>query len=151
MKHPDYYLVHANIAIAREPLDHPVMQGFMDLADEIDALGQRSPGFISQPVPEDEGAVYTGNQLLNLSIWDSVEDLRAFTHSGEHLAAMGHRAEWFVQGEQYNYVLYWEKRGVLPSEREVARRLTYLRQHGPTPFAFTFDKSYSVEETGGFL
>ena len=85
-------------------------------------------------------------QLLNLSIWESVESLCNFTYSGEHAAALERRGEWFVQGEKYNYVLYWDEVGVIPKESDVQKRLAYLREHGPTPYAFTFDPSFSIDE-----
>ena len=63
-----YHLIHANVAIMRAPLDDPLMAGFVDLADEIDILAQNSPGFVAQPTPPDEGQVFTGRVLLNISI-----------------------------------------------------------------------------------
>jgi len=147
MKHSDYYLIHSNIAIARESLDHPVMNDFVQMADEIDEIARNSPGFVSQPTPDDEGSIFTGNHLLNLSIWDSVESLRDFAYSNQHKLALARREEWFIQGERYNYVLYWARRGHLPTEKEVKERLDHLRKIGPSPFAFTFEEMFSVEES----
>jgi hypothetical protein len=70
----DYRLVHAYMAITRAPLDNPAM-----------------PGFVSQPTPPDEGSVFTGGALLNLSIWQSVESLDRFTHGGKHARALKRR------------------------------------------------------------
>jgi hypothetical protein len=47
--------------------------------EEIDALAQKSPGFVAQPTPADEGAVYKDDVLLNMSIWESVKSLRELT------------------------------------------------------------------------
>lgn len=146
MKNSEYYLIHANIAIAKESLDHPIMNDFVQMADEIDEIARNSPGFISQPTPGDEGSIFTGKHLLNLSIWDAAEYLRDFTFTNEHKLALSRREEWFIQGERYNYVLYWAKRGHLPTEKEVKERLVRLRQNGPSPFAFTFEEVFSIEE-----
>lgn len=148
-----FHLVHANVAIPRAPLDDPMMSGFMDRVDEIDALAQGSPGFIAQPVLPDEGAIYLEPALLNVSIWDSVENLRAFTYTGQHAEGLEQRADWFEQPESPTYVLYWSPAGSIPTEAQIKRRFDHLNQHGPTPHAFTFGQSFSVEEmlqfTGG--
>jgi len=150
MTHSAYSLIHANIAVVREALDHPVMNDFVQMADEIDEIARNSLGFVSQPTPSDEGSIYTGNHLLNLSIWDSVESLRDFTYSNQHKLALARREEWFIQGERYNYVLYWARRGHLPTENEVMERLNFLRKNGPSTFAFTFEEIFSAEESTNY-
>ena len=73
MNDPAYNLVHVNIANARGSMDDPIMKGFVDRIDEIDALAQSWPGFVAQPTLLDKGLIYTENTLVNVSIWDSVE------------------------------------------------------------------------------
>ncbi len=146
MNDSTYHLIHANLAIMRAPLDDPMMAGFVDQADQIDALAQGSPGFVAQPTPPDEGQVFTGRTLLNLSIWESVESLERFTHQGQHALALERRAEWFEQVEGPNYVFYWAPAGHIPTEAEVQGRIEYLAKHGPSPYAFTFEQRYSVAE-----
>ena len=145
-----FHLVHANVAIMLAPLSDPIMAGFLDWVDEINALAQDSPGFVAQPTPRDAGQVFTGRALLNLSIWDSVESLDRFTHHGQHATALEQRAEWFEQRAGPNYVLYWAASGHLPTEAEVQQRFDYLTKHGPTPYAFTFEHRFTVEEMLAF-
>ena len=142
----NYYLVHANIALARAPLDDPLMADFITLADEIDALASRTPGFIAQPIPPDSGMVYTGEWLLNLSLWKTVEKLRNFVYEGRHKIAMDRRTDWFIQYAKPNYVLFWTPTDQIPTEVEVQSRIEHLREHGPTPFAFTFKIPYSISD-----
>jgi hypothetical protein len=73
MSEKTYHLVHANVARMRAPLDDPLMAGFMARIEEINALAQKSPGFVTQPTPADEGAVYKDDVLLNMSIWEAVK------------------------------------------------------------------------------
>lgn len=145
-----YHLVHANVAIMRAAWDDPIMADFVNQADEIDALAQASPGYVAQPTPADEGQHFSGMALLNLSIWESVERLEAFTHQGRHALALARRAEWFEQGDGPNYVLYWAPAGHVPTEAEVKQRLDSLAARGPTPFAFTFEQRFTVEEMLAF-
>lgn len=146
MPEPIYHVVHANIAKMRAPFDDPRMAGFVARADEIDALAQASPGFIAQPTPPDEGDIYTGQTLLNLSIWESVESLERFVYQGDHALSLERRAEWFEHPEGPNYVLFWMLAGDVPTESEVKRRLDSLVAHGPTPFAFNFHQRFTVQE-----
>jgi hypothetical protein len=150
MRESAYHLIHANIAIMRAPFDDPRMADFLAMADKIDALAQAASGFVAQPEPPDEGAVYTGTTLLNLSIWESVEHLKQFTHAGQHARALERRTEWFEQSPGRNYVLFWLPAGEIPTEEEVARRMDYLVVHGPTPYAFSLDESFTIRDLQHF-
>lgn len=142
----DYHLIHANVAVMRAPFDDPIMADFIAWADEIDELASNSAGFLTMPTPPDEGALFEEPVLLNLSIWDSVENLRAFTYHGRHARALDRRLEWFVQYKGPNYVLFWAPAGHIPSEREIKDRLDHLAENGPTPYAFTFEQSFTIEQ-----
>lgn len=145
-----YHLIHANVSQGRASLDDPLMNDFADQMDEIDELAQGWPGFVAQPIPPDEGTVYTELAFLNVSIWESIEQLREFTYSGRHSELLDRRAEWFVQSNRPIYVLYWSPAGESPTEKEISQRFAYLREHGPTPLAFTFDQPFTVEQMLGF-
>jgi hypothetical protein len=146
-----YHLVHANVAHARAPLASPIMAGFVSQVDEVNSLARAAAGFVAQPTLPDEGAVYTAPFLLNVSVWESVESLEAFTHQGAHAAALERRGEWFQQ-ESANprYVLYWVPEGHLVTEREVKERLDYLGKHGVTPYAFTFEQRFTFAQALAF-
>ena len=143
---PAYHLIHANVAIARAHLDDPVMAAFVNQVDEMNTFASQSPGFVAHPRPSDQGQIFVGRALLNLSIWDSTESLSRFTHHGQHAVALERRAEWFEQTARPGYVLYWSPAGHVPTEAEVNERLDYLKKHGPTPLAFTFERPFTVEE-----
>src|SRR5260370_32870123 len=117
---------------------------FVSQIDEINSLARSAAGFVAQPTLPDEGAVYTAPFLLNVSIWESIESLEAFTHQGKHAAVLERRGECFEQqGTSPNYVLYWIPKGHLVTEKEIKERLAYLGQHGPTPNAFTFKQPFA--------
>jgi len=154
MNPPDtaaYHLVHANVAHARAPLDSPVMAGFVAQVEEINALARRAAGFVAQPAVPDEGAVFAAPFLLNVSLWESVAHLDAFTHQGRHARALEQRAEWFEQaGAGPKYVLYWIRKGHCVTERQVKGRLEYLGGHGATPYAFTFERPFTAAQAAEF-
>lgn len=41
-----YHLAQFNIARLRAPLDSPVLAGFVDQLDAVNAIGDASPGFV---------------------------------------------------------------------------------------------------------
>jgi hypothetical protein len=129
----------------RAPLDDPIMAGFVARIEAIDAIAQESLGFVAQPTPADQGAVYQDDVLLNVSIWESVEGLYEFTYSGQHAGALARRAKWFEQGDGPAYVLYWAPAGYVPTEKEIKSSFDHLCRHGATPRAFTFSHRFSVE------
>jgi hypothetical protein len=145
-KSSGYHLVHANVAHARAPLDSALMAGFVSQVDEINLRARATAGFVALPTLPDAGAVYTVPLLLNVSIWESIESLDAFTHQGTHATALERRDEWFEQhGTKPSYVLFWIPKGHIVTEKEIKERLDYLGKHGATPYAFTFKQPFRQE------
>ena len=79
--------------------------------------------------------------LINFSVWKSLEDLKEFVYSGEHLAYMRRRREWFERLEQQHLVLWWCDD--VPTIEEAKKRLDILEENGPTSEAFTFSVPFS--------
>jgi hypothetical protein len=150
MSENTYHLIHANVALARASLEDEIMSEFVEQIDEINKLASLSPGFISQPTPSDEGQIFKGNFLLNISIWESVESLSSFTHSGKHAGALDNRAKWFKPQDKPNYVLFWFPAGKVPTEVEIQKRIDYLAMHGETPYAFNFNRSFISREAKNY-
>ncbi|MGB0506592.1 MAG: DUF3291 domain-containing protein, partial [Pikeienuella sp.] len=85
-------LAQFNIATARWPLDDPRMAGFIDAVPAVNALAERSDGFIWRLIDEDgpDAPVFSpeyGDRsllTLTLSAWRDIESLRAFTWNTVH-------------------------------------------------------------------
>ena len=43
-------------------------------------------------------------------------------------------------------VLWWIPAGTIPTIEEAKERLEHLRDHGPTPLAFTFKERFAPDE-----
>jgi hypothetical protein len=145
-----YQLVHANIATPRAPLEDPLMRDFVERIDEIDALAQGWPGFIAQPMLPDERLIFSEPILVNVSTWESVENLREFTYASKHAEFLKRRTDWFIQSDLPAYVLYWAPADQVPTEAEIKLRRDHLHWNGATPLAFTFDEPYTVDEMLAF-
>ena len=97
-----FQLAQVNIGRTVAPLDSPELADFVAQLPEINALADRSPGFVWRMV-DDEGEDATGFRpdehddmlLINCSVWESVEALRNFTYNTDHLRVLSRRREWF--------------------------------------------------------
>ena len=142
-----FHLAQVNIARMNAPLETPAMAGFVARLDDINALADRSPGFIWRFQSEEGNATYLrpyddDRILFNLSVWNNVEHLRDYVYRSAHVELLRNRHEWFSGFESTYLALWWIPAGHRPSVDEAKRRLEYLGEHGPTPFAFTFKERF---------
>ena len=149
---PDtYHIAEVNIGRIRAPLDDPIMAGFVDNLVQINNLGAQAPGFVWQ-LMDDAGdstsfRVFDDERiLLNMTVWDSIDALFAFTYKSEHVEFFRRRREWFEKMDIPYLAMWWVPAGHRPTPREARDKLEYLHQHGPTPLAFTFKQRFTVEE-----
>jgi hypothetical protein len=147
-----YHLAQVNIATMLAPLDSPIMAGFMNQLDEINALAERSPGFVWRLKTDDGDATAIrafddDKIIINMSVWHSVEALYEFAYYSKHVEPFRRRGEWFERMDTPILALWWIPAGHLPTTNEARERLRYLELHGPTPYAFTFKKRFSLDET----
>jgi hypothetical protein len=146
-------LAQLNIGRVLHPLDHPQMKEFMDGLALINGTADHSPGFVWR-LQTDEGDA-TGVQhpwsedpfmFVNMSVWETVEDLQQFVFRTGHLQYLRKRAEWFEKMDQAHYVLWWVPAGHIPTLEEASERLEHYRAHGATPHAFWFGKLFPAPE-----
>lgn len=138
-----WHLAQANIARTRAPLDDPIMHGFVSQLAEINALADRSSGFIwrLETAEGDATAIRAFDDeriLFNMSVWDSIEALHAYVYQSHHVDALRARRQWFEPIGRPTLVLWWIPAGHLPSIAEAKARLTILERRGPCAEAFTF-------------
>ena len=138
-----HHLAQLNIGRIRYPDDDPRMSGFMDALDEINAIAEASPGFVWRLQDEDGNATsiraFDDPMLLvNLSVWESVEALRTFTYTSEHVTYLRRRGEWFEKLSEPHMVMWWVPAGHVPTVDEAAARLRQLVAEGPGPDCFSF-------------
>ncbi|HEX3444043.1 MAG TPA: DUF3291 domain-containing protein, partial [Chthoniobacterales bacterium] len=82
--------------------------------------------------------------LINMSVWETVEALKAFAYRTHHANVMRQREKWFERLETYFIALWWIPVGSVPTVLEAKLRLDHLRQHGESPFAFSFKKIFPL-------
>lgn len=134
----------------RAPLEDPVMRGFVARLDEINALADGSAGFAWRLQTSEGNATYLrpyadDRILFNLSVWESVEDLKRYTYRTAHAEMLRQRQDWFERFEAPAVALWWVPAGHLPSVDEAKKRLDHLSEHGPSQFAFGFRSLFPAD------
>ena len=145
MKH--YHLAQVNIGRILGPLESEVMAGFVAQLDEINALAERSPGFVWRLKDATGVQAYEDPLILvNMSVWESVETLRQYVYKSGHSGPLRDRLKWFEKLAQAHLAMWWTPAGHIPSVEEARDRLEYRRMWGDSPIAFSFSKPYPEPE-----
>ena len=144
-----FQLAQVNIGIAKGEMDSEVMKVFADNLDPINAIAEASTGFVWRL--KDDGGNATDivfsdnpNELVNMSVWESVDDLKHFMFKTHHIDFLKRKKEWFETPSQATYVLWWILAGHLPSIEEAKQKLTLIRKYGETAEAFSFKKVFAA-------
>ncbi len=146
-----YHIAEINIGRIRAELDDPIMSGFVNRLDEINALADASPGFVWRLQTHQGNATYfrpfnDERLLLNMSVWADVESLRRYVYHTAHRELLRERHAWFEKLEQVYMALWWVPEGHVPGIDEAKRRLARLEAHGPTQFAFNFKSIFEPDD-----
>jgi hypothetical protein len=134
------HLAQLNVARLLEPIDSPRLAPFVALLDEVNAAGDASPGFVWRLQSDGGNATdirpWGDDVIVNLTVWESAESLRAYVFGPVHAAVLRRRREWFAVMSEAHVVLWWIPDGHRPGLDEAGERLERLRADGPTPYAF---------------
>lgn len=142
-----FHLAHSNIARMRAPLEDPIMAGFVERLEPLNALADQSPGFVWRMQDEEGDAtairVFEDELILfNMSVWESIEALEEYAYRSAHVEAVRARGNWFEPMRRPTMILWWIPAGHIPSVEEARERFSMLWEHGPTSEAFTFSTRF---------
>jgi Domain of unknown function (DUF3291) len=143
----DYYLAQINIALMKAPIEDPVMAEFAAALNEVNAVADRSPGFVWRLQTSSGNATniraYSDSRMLvNLSVWRSIEQLKAYVYNSLHGDFFVRRRQWFEKYQGEHFAMWWIPSGYLPTVEEGKAKLDYLALHGDSPECFTFAKPF---------
>lgn len=147
-----FHLAQINVGRIIAPMDDPEMAGFAGRLDDINALADRSPGFVWRLQSESGNATdievtEDPSFIVNMSVWEDLESLFAYVYKSDHIAVMAQRRKWFEKPSAAFMALWWLPAGTLPSIEEGLRRIALLDRKGPTGEAFTFKVAFGPDGT----
>jgi hypothetical protein len=143
-----HHLAQINVARLVAPTDSPVVAEFMEALDAINAVAERSPGYVWR-LQDDTGnatdILITDDPffIVNMSVWESLETLREYVYKTAHVEYLKRRREWFEKAVELHMGLWWVPAGEVPSSEEGLRRVQLIREQGPTAEAFTFAQAFA--------
>ena len=142
-----WHLAQLNVATLAAPIDSPRLASFVERLEPVNALAERSPGFVWRLQGEGGDATSIlafddARIIVNLTVWESLETLRDYVFSSEHADVLRRRREWFEPMVEAHLALWWIPAGEIPTVDEAKARLETLRRNGPTVEAFTFRQPF---------
>jgi Domain of unknown function (DUF3291) len=135
------HIAQLNIGRPLHALDDPRMAGFMANLDRVNAIAERSPGFVWRLKDESNNATALKpfddpNLLVNMSVWESVEALERFVWATAHKQFYNRKGGWFEKLRGPHFVMWPIPAGHIPDLGEAKARLAHHSRHGDSDFAF---------------
>lgn len=151
-----YELAQVNIGRILAPLDTPQLADFVDGLAHVNALAEAAPGFVWRLKDDETDDSTTFRMfeelddwiLVNMSVWQSPDLLRAFVYDDAHRSYLRRRREWFEKLAEAVTVLWWVPAGHKPTLVEARERLEHLRKHGSTEYAFALSDTVPAPAPG---
>jgi len=109
----EYQLAQINIAKLLKPIDHPQIADFVNQLDEINALAEKSKGFVwrlTDEVSNDATSINPFNDpriIVNMSVWEDIISLKDYVYDSSHVEVFIRRKEWFEKPSKAHMALWW--------------------------------------------
>ena len=133
------HLAELNIGKFKYPTSDPRMAGFMDNLDRVNAIAERSQGFVWRLKGDNNNATSfrVGDDMaVNLSVWEDAKSLEDYVFKTVHVQFYRKKAEWFDLMEKPHMVMWWVPVGHRPTLEEAYARLTKYQAEGASEEAF---------------
>ncbi|WP_422366232.1 DUF3291 domain-containing protein [Pelagibius sp.] len=144
-----FHLAQINVGRLIAPIDDPAIAGFVERLEDINALAERSRGFVWRLQSESGNAtdIQTSPDpqfIVNMSVWRDLESLFAYVYKSSHTQVMAQRRRWFEKPGGAFMALWWLPAGTIPSIEAGLQRVALLDRCGPTPEAFVFKTAFDA-------
>lgn len=139
------HIAELNVAYPKYDMNDQRFAGFVNNLDRINALAERSPGFVWRLKDDVAGnamdlQVDEDPALIpNLSVWESVEDLERFTFGTVHAQIYKLRENWFTPMQERHFVMWHVPVGHQPTLEEAMAKLAQINADGPSDDVFGWE------------
>ena len=133
------HLAELNIGKFKFRTNDPRMAEFMDNLDRVNAIAERSPGFVWRLKGDNNNATefrIGDDMAVNLSVWADAKSLEDYVFKTVHVQFYKKRHEWFDLMEKPHMVFWWVPEGHQPTLDEAWARLQHFEANGASDFAF---------------
>lgn len=135
------YLAELNIADWKIDPASPQAAGFVGNVGRINALAERSPGFVWRKKDDERdtrgyNVIGGPKTLMTMSVWQTPQDFEHFVWNTVHKKIYQNKAQWFDQLESHSLVMWWIDEDHEPTLEEAKTRLDHLNENGDSDFAF---------------
>ena len=144
-----YQLAQINIARMKGVnIEDPIMKEFVDNLEKVNALAESSEGFIwrlKDDAANDATAFnpYNDEQvIINVSVWESIENLENFVYKTFHTDFLKRRREWFQTFGKAYTAMWWIPEGEFPTLENAVEQLDFLQKNGASQTVFDFRKKF---------
>jgi hypothetical protein len=136
------HLAELNIARMLYPLDDPRMADFAAALDQVNAVAERSEGFVWRLKTEGAAANQDAVDpmlLVNLTVWQDAETLEKYVWQTVHKRIYNQKGKWFEVPKDAHFVMWAIEEGHIPTLEEAFERLEHLKQNGASDYAYAWE------------
>ena len=139
------HLAEFNKGILKYDWEDPRVADFTDNVDRVNAVAQRSDGFVWMLDADGMEAAQldpagplggTPRTASTLSVWRALASLEHFVWNTVHKAFYARAGEWYDPHQGLRMVLWWVPEGHSTTIAEAVERIDHLAKHGDSDFAF---------------
>ena len=136
------HLAQLNISKWKIDAKSETARGFTDNVSRINALAERSEGFVWRLLDEQRNE-FGANVVcpdehteMTFSVWENAESFEHFVWNTVHKQIYQNKNDWFGALDSHHFVMWHIEEGHLPTLEEAKERLDYLNENGNSDFAF---------------
>jgi len=148
----DYHLAQINIARFKAPLEDNSMKEFVDFLESVNKFAEESPGFVWR-LKDEEGrpSTYIASPFendplmaINMSVWEDIDSFKNFVYHSVHSYFLKSKKKWFTPIERPHAVMWWIKKGEIPTVTIGKEKLDLYEKSGPTAAVFSFRELFDA-------
>ncbi len=142
------HLAELNIGKFKYPTTDARMAGFMDNLERVNALAERSEGFVWRLKGDNGNATdlrVGDDYAVNMSVWETPAALENYVFKTVHVQFYKRKQEFFDLMEKPHMVFWWIPEGHIPTLSEAMDKLQDLEKNGATTSAFGWAEVMDIE------